>query len=74
MYAFGLKYECFIFHLLFCAEISKLDAVAVRCMNVCRILLYFIVGTQSESLTCFIIETVLVLRCPQIAVDVVSIA
>lgn len=45
---FGLKYECVIFHIIFCAKYSKLDAVAVRCGNVCRILLY---SPQSESVT-----------------------
>jgi hypothetical protein len=70
IYVFGLKYECFVFHIIFCAENSKLDAVAVRCRRVCRILLY---STQSESLTCFLIETMCVLSCPhQIAVDVAS--
>lgn len=48
IYVLGLKYECTIFHIIFCAKYSKLDAVAVRCGNVCRILLY---STQSESVT-----------------------
>ena len=44
----GLKYECIIFHIIFCAKYSKLDSVAVWCGNVYWILLY---NLQSESVT-----------------------
>lgn len=76
---FGLKYECIIFHIIFCAKYSKLDAVAVRCGNVCWILLY---SPQSESVTelrdetnsyMVLNETAFVLNYPpQIAVNVAS--